>query len=179
MRFEIGLERPDQLFTADPPAPTSPWYGRFTVEPALEVVRRETWRPRRGEPVVVEVVLPAAEVRPGLAEELTAAARRWFVVADEVDASLGRSAAVEGRWTLLPSFAWFLALILVSFFVLRLGRAVHETFVLAIGQGITVSAWVILWVPVERMSRHGIDRRARQRRARALAGATVEVRAAG
>lgn len=178
MRFEIELERPGQLFTADPPPPTSPAYHRFTVEPALEVVRRESWRLRSGDPVVIDLVLPAEEAHPALADELTVAARRWFAVADEIDASLGRAETVVGVRTFLPSLLLFFALILVSFVVVRFGNRLGDSFVRALGQGLTVAAWVILWVPIERLSADVISRRARHRRAKALAAATVEVRAA-
>lgn len=179
MRFEIGLERPGQLFTADPPPPTSPVYSRFTVEPALEVVRRESWRLRRHDPVVIDLALPADEVHPNLADELTGAARRWFAVADDVDTSVGRAETVVGVRTFLPSLALFFALILVSFVVVHFANRFGDSFVRALGQGLTVAAWVILWVPVERVSSDTISRRARRRRAAALATATVEVRVAG
>jgi len=148
------------------------------VEPALEVVRRESWRLRRHDPVVVDLVLPAAEVHPALADELTGAARRWFAVADEVDTSVGRAETVVGFRTFLPSLLVFFALILVSFVVVRLGNRCGDSFVRALGQGLTVAAWVILWVPIERLSGDAIARRARRRRAKTLAAATVEVRAA-
>lgn len=148
------------------------------MEPALEVVRRESWRLRRHDPVVVDLVLPAAEVHPALADELTGAARRWFAVADEVDTSVGRAETVVGFRTFLPSLLVFFALILVSFVVVRLGNRFGDSFVRALGQGLTVAAWVILWVPIERLSGDAIARRARRRRAKTLAAATVEVRAA-
>ncbi len=178
VRITMALERPEQLFVADPPLPTSPAYNRFTVEPALAVVRREAWRIRAHHDVVLDVVLPAEQVHDGLADELTGAARRWMAVADEIDASEGEAATVLGRRNLLPAVGLFAGLTFVSVLVLALARATDELVVRVVGQGLGVAAWVVLWTPVERISRYRLDRVSRARGARALARCTVEVRAA-
>jgi hypothetical protein len=171
----MALERPEQLFVADPPLPSSPAYNRYTVEPALAVVRREAWRIRAHEDVVLDVALPASVLHDALADELTAAARRWMAVADEVDASEGEAATVLGRRTLLPALGLFVALTVVSLVVLAVARATDELVVRVIGQGLGVAAWVVLWTPVERLSRYRLDRGSRARGAQALARLTVEV----
>lgn len=174
MRIEVHLERPEQLFEANPPPPSSPLYGRYTVEPALEVVRREVGT--RPGPLVIDLVLPAAsDADPA---DLTRAAHRWYEVRAEVEESTARADALHGRHTLAIRLVVFFLLNVLSVLLFRwrhhleLDRIVVETAAI----GIQAIAWIVLWAPIEAMGAHVLDRRTRRRRSRTLAGLTIEVR---
>lgn len=101
MKFEIWLEQPAQLFVADGVSPTSAFYSEYTIRPAMESVRARVWATHRADHVELTVFLPPGEIRPGLGEELTAAARRWSRVVDESRRIDSRMASAVGRRLIL------------------------------------------------------------------------------
>ena len=72
-QFVLRLDRPEQLFVADPIDPMQSTYNEYTAQPAMDTVRDLLLMrmPGRDVEVRVDVMLPPQEIHPGMDEELT------------------------------------------------------------------------------------------------------------
>ena len=147
----VRLERPEQLFTADPVSPTSPRYSEYTAQPAMETVRELLIMrmPSKQSEVELHVILPPDQVRDGLAAELTQAVRRWIKVQNTLDVELVSAGGAVGRRLFILGFVAFFLLQLASITVKKLGDASDDYFIDALGEGLGVASWVMLWFPVQ------------------------------
>jgi hypothetical protein len=147
----VRLERPEQLFTADPVSPTSPRYSEYTAQPAMETVRELLIMrmPSKQSEVELHVILPPDQVRDGLAAELTQAVRRWIKVQNTLDVELASAGGAVGRRLFILGFVAFFLLQLASITVKKLGDASDDYFIDALGEGLGVASWVMLWFPVQ------------------------------
>ncbi len=150
-RIVIQLDDPKQLFVANPPPPTSPSYTEFTAQPAMETVREILLMhlPRRRTNVEIDLVLPAAQMRPGLDEELTSAVRRWVRVQNRMQGEATEAQGVIGRRLFLVGVLAFLFLQTLSILVKKYGDFWNDYLIDALGEGLSVTSWVMLWFPVQ------------------------------
>lgn len=147
----VRLERPEQLFTADPVSPTSPAYTEYTAQPAIETVRELLIMrmPSKQSEVELQVILPPDQLRDGLATELTQAVRRWIKVQNTLDVELSSAGGAVGRRLFILGFVAFFLLQLASITVKKLGDSSDDYFIDALGEGLGVASWVMLWFPVQ------------------------------
>ena len=147
----VRLERPEQLFTADPVSPTSPAYTEYTAQPAIETVRELLIMrmPSKQSEVELQVILPPDQLRDGLATELTLAVRRWIKVQNTLDVELSSAGGAVGRRLFILGFVAFFLLQLASITVKKLGDSSDDYFIDALGEGLGVASWVMLWFPVQ------------------------------
>ena len=98
-QFVVRLDRPEQLFEADPISPTSSAYTEYTAQPAMDTVRDLLLMrlPPKDADVQIDVVLPPDQVRAGLDDELTAAVRRWVRVQNTIDVETTEAGGAVGR----------------------------------------------------------------------------------
>ncbi len=163
--FTVPLDHAGQLFVADPISPTSPAYTEYTAQPAMDTIRDELLMrmPNRNTQVVIEVILPGDQVRPGLSDELTEAVRRWVQVQNKLDVDATEAGGPVSRRLFLFGVLIFLALQMTSYLIKAQAVAIDEYLVNAIGEGLSVASWVMLWFPVQLMTmevwRAGLRRR--------------------
>ena len=169
-RIDVTLTRPEQLFTADPVSPMSADYTPFTAQPALDTVRDELLhRAPRGEAEIALVVhLPADRITPGLDEELTRAVRRWVQVQNTIDVDTSDASGAIGRRLFWAGLASFLVLQFLSINVEHWAAWLNDDVIQAIGEGLSVTSWVMLWVPVQIFTVEVWRARIRRRRMRIL-----------
>lgn len=164
--FILNLDHPEQLFEADPVSPMSPKYNEYTAQPAMDTIRDQLLMrtPAQDSDVVVEVVLPGDQVRPGLDEELTTAVRRWVKVQNMLDTEATQVSGSVGRRLLIFGILIFLALQITSYIVKDQAVDGDQYILDAIGEGLSVASWVMLWFPVQLVSVEVWRARIRRRR---------------
>lgn len=174
-RIVIHLDEPAQLFTAKPPPPTSPHYTEFTAQPAMETVREILLMrlPRKHTNVEIDLVLPAKQLHPGLDEELTTAVRRWVRVQNRMQGEATEAEGVIGRRLFVVGVLAFLALQALSILVKKYGDFWNDYLVDALGEGLSVTSWVMLWFPVQIFTVEAWRSSIRRRRLRILERVTV------
>lgn len=179
-RIEIRLSDPEQLFTAAPVSPMSPEYSEYTAQPALDTVRDLLLRrtPGREGEVVLVLALPPAQLRPGLAAELETAVRRWLRVQNAIDTDSSDASGAVGRRLFWAGLASFLVLQFIRLTILRWSGPLDDELVQAISEGLSVTSWVMLWVPVQIFTVEVWRSSIRRRRMRALERMRVELVAA-
>jgi hypothetical protein len=174
-RILIRLEDPDQLFVANPPHPNSPLYTEFTAQPAMDTVREILLMhlPPRHTHVEIELVLPAKRLHPGLDEELTTAVRRWVRVQNRMQGEATEAEGVIGRRLFIFGVLAFLFLQTLSILVKKYGDFWNDYLIDALGEGLSVTSWVMLWFPVQIFTVETWRSSIRRRRLRILEGVTV------
>ena len=177
MKFEIRLERPSQLFAADGVSPTSEFYSEYTIRPAMESVRARIWASRRAGHVELTVFLPPAEIRPGLGEELTAAARRWSRVVDESRRVDSRMASAVGRRLILAVLVLYVITMAAGIMIIRWGSGDQGPWVETAGQTLVIGAFVLIGYPLELAFLRAMERRTRDRRTAWLRDISIQVEA--
>jgi hypothetical protein len=177
VKFEIRLERPSQLFVADGVPPTSAIYSEYTIRPAMESVRARIWASRRAGHVELTVFLPPAEIRPGLGEELTAAARRWSRVVDESRRIDARMASAVGRRLILAVLVLYVITMAAGIMIIRWGSGDQGPWVETVGQTLVVAAFVLIGYPLELAFLRAVERRTRSRRTAWLRDISIHVEA--
>lgn len=176
-RIDIRLQRPEQLFSADPVSPMSPDYTEYTAQPALDTVRDLVMRrsPGRADDVTLVVSLPPAAVHEGLAAELEAGVRRWLTVQNRIDIDLSDANGAVGRRLFWAGLASFLVLQFLRLTLVRWSGPIDDEVVEAVSEGLSVTSWVMLWVPVQIFTVEVWRDRIRRKRMRALERMRVEV----
>lgn len=176
-RIDVRLQHPEQLFSASPISPMSPDYTEFTAQPALDTVRDLILRrtPGRTDEVTMVVSLPASTVHPDLAAQLEAGVRRWLAVQNQIDSEVSDASGAIGRRLFWAGLAGFFALQFLRLTLVQWSGPLDEELVQAISEGLSVSSWVMLWVPVQIFTVEVWRDRIRRRRMRALERIRVEV----
>ena len=180
-RIVVHLDRPEQLFVANPPSPTSSKYTEFTAQPAMDTLRDVLLMrlPSRHSEVVLDLVLPAEQVHDGLDAELTEAVRRWVRVQNRMDGESSEAAGVIGRRLFVVGVAAFFVLQTCSIAVKKWADAWDSYVTSAVGEGLSVTSWVMLWFPVQIFTVEAWRGGLRRRRMRVLERLTVVVHPAG
>lgn len=161
----VRLQDPKQLFVANPPDPASPEYTEYTAQPAMDTVRDMLLmrRPPRDAEIQLVVVLPESAITPGLQERLTESVRRWIRVQNRLDVERTSVDGAIGRRLFMISAVVFIALQTLAILIRDWGDRLDDLLIDAIGEGLSVASWVILWVPVQMFTveawRGGIWRR--------------------
>jgi hypothetical protein len=168
VRFEIRLQRPSQLFVADDVLPTSEFYSEYTIRPAMECIRDRIWESPQQEGVEVTLLLPASEVRPGLGEELTVAARRWWEVLESTRLIDSRMISVLYAVTMAAGLV-----------VLGLNGTDQGSWLETVGQTLVIAANVLVWYPLKMAIAGAVERRTLARRAAWLKDVSIHVKADG
>jgi hypothetical protein len=109
---------------------------RSRTRPGL-CVRERIWESRRLGGVEVTLLLPASEVRPGLGEELTVAARRWSQVVDKTRRIDSRMISAVGRRMTVLVFVLYVLTVAAGLIVIRLSRGTHGPWVETVGPTLT------------------------------------------
>ena len=150
-QFVIRLDRPEQLFTADPVSPTSPTYTEYTAQPAMDTVRNLLLMrmPPKDMRVQIDVLLPPEQVRPGMDEELTAAVRRWVRVQNTMDVENTEAGGKIGWRLFAIGVVAFFILQTTSIWVRNKANDYDGYFVDSLGEGLSVASWVMLWFPLQ------------------------------
>jgi len=174
-RLVIRLNDPEQLFTADPPPPSSPDYTEFTAQPAMETVREILLMrtPGRHTTIEIDLLLPAEKLHPGLDEDLTAAVRRWVRVQNRMQGEATEAEGVVGRRLFVVGVLAFLLLQTLSILVKKYGDFWNDYLIDALGEGLSVTSWVMLWFPVQIFTVEVWRSTIKRRRLRTLEQVTV------
>lgn len=177
----VPLTHPNQLFAAAGVSPSSPEYSEFTAQPAMETVRDEllAHMPTSHTEVVLEVVLPTSHVHPDLDIELTDAVRRWLRVQNTLDGDTATAMTSLATPLIIPFAIAFLALQVLSMKVRGVGNDLNDFLIDAIGEGLSVSSWVLLWFLVQNATVDAFRSRVRRKRMRTIERMTVRVVPAG
>ena len=125
------------------------------------------------------LLLPASEVRPGLGEELTVAARRWSELVDETRAIDSRMISAAGRRMTVTVFVLYVVTMAAGSMVIRLSRGAHGPWVETVGQTLVIAANVLIWYPLELVAVEAMERRTRNRRTAWLQDVSIHVKADG
>lgn len=167
--FTVRLRSPHQLFRTSAVDPMSPEYSEFTAVPALDTIRELVIAsPTRHHRIRLVLELPASEVTPGLADELTVAIDRYLDVATALDTDAARASGPISRRLLLLSAGAFMVVQLTAIWVRNVGDATGADLLQALGEGLTVASWVLLWVPIQLLTVESWRSRLRSRRLAAL-----------
>jgi hypothetical protein len=172
----IRLQRPEQLFEADDVSPMSAGYTEFTAQPAMDTLRDVILMrmPPKHSEIELQVVLPAEQLREGLSDELTVAARRWLKVQNRMDVESTEAGGAIGRRLFLLGVVAFLILQTTAIRVGKVGDDLDNYLVQAISEGITVASWVMLWFPVQMFTMEVWRSQIRRRRVRMMERMTVK-----
>jgi hypothetical protein len=175
----VRLDRPEQLFTADAVNPMSSAYTEFTAQPAMDTVRDILLMrtPAKAADIELLLILPPDQVREGLEAELTEAVRRWVRVQNLMDVEQTGAGGAIGRRLFLLGVLAFLLLQTTSLVVKQLGDRWDNDLVTAIGEGLSVTSWVMLWFPVQIFTVEAWRNSIRRRRAKVIERMTVRVQA--
>ncbi|MBM3669268.1 MAG: hypothetical protein FJW97_04530 [Actinobacteria bacterium] len=170
--FVIAFEltHPSQLFKADDISPTSPLYSEFTAQPAMDTVRDMLLRrqPRGTADVELAVTLPADQIRPGLEEALTVAIRRWVRVQNIIDLDSTEAGGAIGRRLLPLGILAFFLFQFASILIKNNADPSDEYLVDVVGEGLSITSWVLLWFPVQLMTMEVWRSAVKRRRMRVL-----------
>jgi hypothetical protein len=179
VRFEIRLQRPSQLFVADDVLPTSAFYSEYTIRPAMECIRDRIWESPQQEGVEVTLMLPASEVRPGLGEELTVAARRWWEVLETTRRIDSRMISEVRRRMTVMVVVLYAVTLAAGLIVLVLNGATQGSWLETVGQTLVIAANVLIWYPLKMAVAGAMERRTLARRAAWLKDVLIHVKADG
>jgi len=177
--FVIAFElaHPSQLFTADDISPTSPLYTEYTAQPAMDTVRDMLLRkqPRGAADVELAVTLPADQIRPGLEEALTVAIRRWVRAQNLIDLDSTEAGGAIGRRLLPLGIVAFLLFQFASILVKDNADPSDAYLVDVVGEGLSITSWVLLWFPVQLMTMEVWRSAVKRRRLRVLDRITLRL----
>jgi hypothetical protein len=139
-----------ELFTAPEIDPFSPHETRIVGEPALLRAGRDLLAWEGPPPQRVVVLVPAAQARPGLGDEVAAALRRHCALRvhdNRLRLRLMRSHGVQ--WLLRGALILAVCIAVSSVFRNELIPALPPFLNAALGEGFNVIGWVMLWKPFE------------------------------
>lgn len=176
-RIVVALQDPEQLFQARPIPPTSAEYTEYTAQPAMDTVRDMLLarQPPRGSQIELVIRLPGHHLHPRIQDDLTIAVRRWLRVQNLIDVDATHAGGAVGRRLLALGIISFLVLQLTSIFVRNSGGPDDEYLFDAIGEGLSVTSWVMLWFPVQLVTMEVWRSSIRRRRMRIIERLTVVV----
>lgn len=176
-RIVIALRHPDQLFTAESIPPTSPDYTEYTAQPAMDTVRDMLLarQPARNTRIELVIRLPRQHLHPGIQDELSVAVRRWVRVQNLLDVDATHAGGAVGRRLLALGIVSFLVFQLISIVVRNAGGPDDAYLFEAVGEGLSVTSWVMLWFPVQLVTMEVWRSSIRRRRMRIIERMTVEV----
>jgi len=171
------LSHPGQLFKADDISPTSPLYSEFTAQPAMDTVRDMLLRrqPRGSADVELAVTLPADQIHPGLEESLTVAIRRWVRTQNIIDLDSTEAGGAIGRRLLPLGIIAFFLFQFASILVKNNADPSDEYLVDVVGEGLSITSWVLLWFPVQLMTMEVWRSAVKRRRLRVLDRLTLRL----
>lgn len=175
----VRLDRPEQLFVADPVSPLTSAYTEFTAQPAMETVRDLLLMraPRNHAEIELLLILPQSQIREGLDEELTEAVQRWSRVENLIDVERTGAGGAVGRRLFVIGLLCFLVLQIVAITIRNYGNNLNDYVIDAIGEGLSVASWVMLWFPVQIFTVEAWRNSLRRRGARVVERITVRVQA--
>lgn len=175
----VRLDRPEQLFAADRVSPMSSAYTEFTAQPAMDTVRDILLMrtPAKDAEIELLLILPPDQVREGLDAELTDAVRRWVRVENLMDVEQSGAGGAIGRRLFLLGLLAFLLLQTTSIVVKQVGDGWANDLVTAVGEGLSVTSWVMLWFPVQIFTMEAWRNSIRRRRANVIERMSVRVQA--
>ena len=120
-------------------------------------------QPRGTADVELVVTLPADQFRPGLEEGLAVAIRRWVKVLNVIDLDSTEAGGAIGRRLLPLGIVAFCLFQFASILVKNNADPSDEYLVDVVGEGLSITSWVLLWFPVQLMTmevwRSGVKRR--------------------
>jgi hypothetical protein len=152
-QLRIRLDHPGQLFKADDISPTDPRYTEYTAQPALDTVREELLIKTLPKDQPVELLL-----------ELNEAVHRYLQVENKLDQESFQSRGPVVRRLLVVSIAVFFAIQMVAITIKNLTNAEDYYLTDSLAEGLAVTSWVILWVPVQFLTVDAWQRSLRRRR---------------
>jgi hypothetical protein len=120
-------------------------------------------QPRGTAEVELVVNLPCDQFQPGLEEALTVGIRRWVHAQNLIDLdSTEAGGAIRRRLLPLGVIAFFLFQ-LASILVKSNTKPTEEYLIDVVGEGLSITSWVLLWFPVQLMTmevwRSAVERR--------------------
>lgn len=176
-RIVVALRHPDQLFTAEDVPPTSAEYTEYTAQPAMDTVRDMLLarQPARNTRIELVIRLPRQHLRPDIQDELSTAVRRWVRVQNLIDVDATHAGGAVGRRLLALGIVSFLVLQLTSIFVRNSGGPDDAYLFDALGEGLSVTSWVMLWFPVQLVTMEVWRSSIRRRRMAVIERMTVVV----
>jgi len=175
----VELSHPKQLFIAEQISPISSAYSEYTAQPAMDTVRDLLLykQPHKGQEIELVVVLPADQITPHLQDELTIAVRRWVRVQNLIDVDSTEAGGAIGRRLLVLGVLAFMVMQLTSIVVKNSGDESDEYLIEAIGEGLSVTSWVLLWFPVQLITMEVWKSSIRRNRMKVIERLTVRVEA--
>lgn len=171
----LSLDRVRDLFS--PPA-LDEFGGSADVESGIERLRVQVLAARPDAPFRVSIVVPAAEVTPGLEDRMGAAVRRYCEL-KLADLERRRAALRHEGWSALVVAAPLLVLTLLLIgIVSHLGLPRYWDAVLGDGL-LLVLAWVVVWYPLDTLLWYGRPLAHEIHAVRTMRDAEIVVRSAG
>ncbi len=165
-QLRVRLDHPGQLFKADDISPSDPRYTEYTAQPALDTVREELLIKTlpKNQPVELLLELPAEHIHPSTEAQLNEAVHRYLQVENKLDQESFQSRGPVVRRLLVVSLAVFFAIQMVSITIKNLTNSDDYYVTDSISEGLAVTSWVILWVPVQFLTVDAWQRSLRRRR---------------
>ena len=165
-QLRVRLDHPGQLFKADDISPTDPRYTEYTAQPALDTVREELLIKTlpKNQPVELLLELPAEHIHPSTEAQLNEAVHRYLQVENKLDQESFQSRGPVVRRLLVVSIAVFFSIQMVSITIKNLTNSDDYYVTDSISEGLAVTSWVILWVPVQFLTVDAWQRSLRRRR---------------
>lgn len=159
--FEITLQliEIEHLFRKPEISPLSQEYKVYSYIAGIEYISNELYANPSYEAVKLRLELPADQITPGLAVETRAAIRRYCQgrlkdVGHDIHALRWRGLRALGM-----GFISLFVLIIASRLVFEEANLIRQV----ISEGLSIAAWVSLWVPLEilifRIWEHRLDKK--------------------
>jgi hypothetical protein len=124
-------------------------------------------------------LLPASEIRPGLSEELTAAARRWWEVLETTRRIESQKISEVRRRMIVMVFVLYAVMMAAGLLALALNGDTQGSWVETVGQTLVITANILIWYPLKMSVAGAMERRALARRAAWLQDVSIQVKADG
>lgn len=176
-QLRVRLDHPGQLFKADDISPTDPRYTEYTAQPALDTVREELLIKTlpKDQPVELLLEVPEEHIHPTTETQLNEAVHRYLFVESKLDQESFQSRGPVFRRLLVVSVIVFFAIQVIAITVKNLTNAEDYYITDSLSEGLAVTSWVILWVPVQFLTVDAWQRNLRRRRLRAINRMQVRV----
>jgi hypothetical protein len=148
--LRISVADVADLFAAPAPDPFSRHESRIVGEPGIQRIGRESLAWDGPPPQRLVVLVPAAQLRPGLGDEVAAALRRHCAVrVSDNRQRLGLMRSHGVQWLLRGAVILAVCIAISSVFRNELIPALPPFLNAALGEGFNVIGWVMLWKPFE------------------------------
>jgi hypothetical protein len=165
-QLRVRLDHPDQLFKADDISPSDPRYTEYTAQPALDTVREELLIKTlpKDQPVELILEIPQEYIHASSEKQLNEAVHRYLQVENKLDQESFQSRGPVVRRLLVVSIVVFFSIQMVSITIKNLTNSEDYYLTDSLAEGLAVTSWVILWVPVQFLTVDAWQRRLRRRR---------------